>query len=629
MKNFYAEQKLVKRKSGLLLILFSFSVCFLCMSFIILHHAIFFNEVDISLYEGIEINQIISIEDNDLAYYLTLFIIIIFTAVFYKKNQLKKGGYFIAQKLGADLIHTDSHHALERQALDIVEQLALKFNIPVPYVYLLKHQSGVNGFVAGYNTKDAAIVLTRGALEYLNNNELRALITHEFYYIVTGKMQLHSKMISLLYGITFVGQLGEQILLSNLYLKNTKQKENNSFIAQFINGIFGSNLLGAILVFIGWIGVVLADIIKKIICINTIYNADKFVLNLKQDNTDLCDTLKVIEGLKTDNEIKHINIHEYGHLFFTDPQNKWYRLFKAQPTAINRLKNLTLNRHQTHIIKKREKLRCYMAENALKEVNYQSATRMNASQLITPVPLPVLPGIPSHLVNIAHQPKNAAIIIYSLMLSQDWKIKNLQLKYMVKQPHIDIHLLDQTESQLDLIALKYHFILIEIAISALKCLNPQQKLAIYHTINNLNEFDSKFDLLNWSLTELAAYHLNADKPAFKLMSNTQIKHAWLSLISFIALYECEDINLAEKAFLSAAEIAGYKNISFKPFQSPDISTAQKSIDVISRLQLRSKDKILKSLLFCAEYDGQINQSESILLFALSARFELPICEFNL
>src|ERR687888_51783 len=71
----------------------------------------------------------------------------------------------------------------------VVEAMAIASGVPVPEVYVLPDEPGINAFAAGWSTGDAAIAVTRGCLEQLNRDELQGVIAHEFSHVVNGDMR--------------------------------------------------------------------------------------------------------------------------------------------------------------------------------------------------------------------------------------------------------------------------------------------------------------------------------------------------------------------------------------------------------------------------------------------------------
>ncbi len=62
----------------------------------------------------------------------------------------------------------------ERKTLNVVEEMAIAAGIPVPPVYLLENEPGINAFAAGYASSDAVIGITRGAVRQLSRMNSRA-----------------------------------------------------------------------------------------------------------------------------------------------------------------------------------------------------------------------------------------------------------------------------------------------------------------------------------------------------------------------------------------------------------------------------------------------------------------------
>jgi hypothetical protein len=59
---------------------------------------------------------------------------------------------------------------------------------------------------------DAAIAVTRGALDRLNRDELQGVVAHEFSHILNGDMRLNIRLIGVLFGILMLGLIGRKVL---------------------------------------------------------------------------------------------------------------------------------------------------------------------------------------------------------------------------------------------------------------------------------------------------------------------------------------------------------------------------------------------------------------------------------
>lgn len=64
----------------------------------------------------------------------------------------------------------------------MVENLCITTGLPLPRLYIIE-SSQINAFATGRNPKNAAIAVTRGALEKLKNEELEGVLAHELSHI--------------------------------------------------------------------------------------------------------------------------------------------------------------------------------------------------------------------------------------------------------------------------------------------------------------------------------------------------------------------------------------------------------------------------------------------------------------
>ncbi len=77
---------------------------------------------------------------------------------------------------------------------EFANQMAISAGIPLPKLYVLPFEMGVNAFVAGFNEEDMVMVVTQGATEKLTNAELYGLLGHEFGHILHQDTKLNLRI---------------------------------------------------------------------------------------------------------------------------------------------------------------------------------------------------------------------------------------------------------------------------------------------------------------------------------------------------------------------------------------------------------------------------------------------------
>jgi len=126
----------------------------------------------------------------------------------FKIISLRRGGEAVAGMLGGLPISQATTNLNERKALNVVEEMAIASGLPVPPVFLLPEETGINAFAAGFKPGDAVIGLTRGCINHLSRDELQGVIGHEFSHILNGDMRLNIRLIGILHGILLIGMIG-------------------------------------------------------------------------------------------------------------------------------------------------------------------------------------------------------------------------------------------------------------------------------------------------------------------------------------------------------------------------------------------------------------------------------------
>ncbi len=119
----------------------------------------------------------------------------------YKTSVLSAGGGQVATSMGGTLVSADVQDPLRRRLRNVVEEMAIASGVPVPEIYVLEEEQGINAFAAGFSTSDAAIAVTRGTLEILSRDELQGVVAHEFSHILNGDMKLNVRLMGVLFGI--------------------------------------------------------------------------------------------------------------------------------------------------------------------------------------------------------------------------------------------------------------------------------------------------------------------------------------------------------------------------------------------------------------------------------------------
>ena len=170
--DFFARQDQARRKTKWLILYFIVAVVLLIV-------AIYF--VSLVVFAGVQAKQHHAYDDAPVQFVLwnpTIFLgatfgvlAVIFLGSAYKTNELAAGGSAVATLMGGRLVNQNTTDLNERKLLNVVEEMSIAAGVPMPQVYVLIDERGINAFAAGHTTGDAAIGVTRGCIEMLSRDE--------------------------------------------------------------------------------------------------------------------------------------------------------------------------------------------------------------------------------------------------------------------------------------------------------------------------------------------------------------------------------------------------------------------------------------------------------------------------
>ncbi len=160
-----------------------------------------------------------------------------------KTLSLRGGGAAVARSMGATAVMPDTANPAWRRLRNVVEELAIASGVPVPEIYVMENEAGINAFAAGYSPADAAVCVTQGCLDKLTRDELQGVLAHEFSHVLNGDMRLNIQLIGLLFGILVIGIVGRLLMYSGGRVRS-RRGSNGTSVA----------MIGLALLAIGYVG---------------------------------------------------------------------------------------------------------------------------------------------------------------------------------------------------------------------------------------------------------------------------------------------------------------------------------------------------------------------------------------
>ena len=92
--------------------------------------------------------------------------------------------------------------------------MAIASGVPMPEVYVLEDEDGINAFAAG-NHPPTPPSPSRAARTRLNRDELQGVIAHEFSHILNGDMRLNMRLMGWTFGLLAIAIVARIVLQSS------------------------------------------------------------------------------------------------------------------------------------------------------------------------------------------------------------------------------------------------------------------------------------------------------------------------------------------------------------------------------------------------------------------------------
>ena len=233
--DFFTQQEKAKRYTKILLLYFLIAVALIVVA---VNVVIYYFFIFLELYPYTPQHWF----SGALVYYISAATcLLIFSGSLIRWFKLKSGGHAVAAMVGAKRISLNTSDVKQRQLINVVEEMSIASGVPVPGLYVLESEAGINAFVAGYLPTEAVMVVTAGAIENFSRDEIQGVVAHEYSHILNGDMQINIRLMAILAGVLMISSLGH--LLISGQSRSHRSRDSG-----------GSVVLGFLLLMVGYIG---------------------------------------------------------------------------------------------------------------------------------------------------------------------------------------------------------------------------------------------------------------------------------------------------------------------------------------------------------------------------------------
>jgi Zn-dependent protease with chaperone function len=541
----------------------------------------------------------------------------------YKVSSLAAGGgAAVAEELGGRQVDPNSRDPMERRLLNVVEEMSIASGMPVPPVYVLDQDEGINAFAAGTKPRQAGVAVTRGCLEQLDRDELQGVIGHEFSHVLNGDMRMNLRLIGILHGILLLALIGRGMLRGSTHSRNRNSG--------------GGALLGLAFLVIGYIGVFFGRLIKAGISRQREYLADASAVQFTRNPSGIAGALKKIGGLSEGSRVAHPRAEEASHMFFGNALelSLFTRLLATHPPLEERIRRLQPG--FTPVESKAAAAVAAAPEGAMGFAGGQgspapeqfSAAVGQVSDAHVEYARLLLARIPDELEEDCRRADGVEAVAYALFIDPEADLAGRQLREVERRRGAD--LARRTREHADWLhrtGPEVRLPVADLAQAGLRELDEERRALLTAVVDALIQADQRISLGEYAQRRILLTWLRPEEARLdnKSPDVPRLRRDIRVLLSFLAYAGAQSQDNADGAYAAAAERAPVDNL--EPVLARDqlqLKDLDQSLSRLAALKPRFRKGLVEACAAAIVHDQRIRPAEGELLRAVCDALDCPM-----
>ncbi len=571
-----------------------------------------------------------------LAWTSALTLAFIGVAALMRTARLSAGGSQVARELGGVEVDADPADPLRRRLRNLVEEMALAAGVPVPEIFVLEREAGINALAAGYTPADAAVAVTRGALEKLDRDQLQGVVAHELSHIVNGDTRIDIRLMGALFGILAISLIGRR--LSGAGARTGRPG--------------AAVLIGWALRLIGALGLLAGRLVKAALARQREYLADASAVQFTRNPEGIAGALRRI-AVEPSGSLLSVDTEEVSHMTFGEGTRT--RLLSSHPPLEERLRRIDPRFHPAQLKALAKRLQSVQANSAPKAditaptTPTPAPTRaappgdtetLDAADLLATIGDPgqaalvsaalVVESLPGGLLAAARSPEWAPSLLCLLLLAPDTEMRERQALIVARG------LGAEAERRLGHLAAEHphpaprqRLPLAEIAFPALKRRPREDLIRLDRTIEILVQADGQVDVFEYALARMLRVQIADALAPERVRLAGRLNLSKLETDARALILALAEVGHADDASARAAEAAGLAQAGWASSSGPRLrETWREAFDRVltplDSLRPRAKGSLVAALLATVTWDHRVTVAEAEALRAICAVLHVPL-----
>ena len=590
---------------------------------------------------GVSIRTFLELQAPILIGTAVLATLLIVGATAFKTAVLSSGGSRVAVDMGGTLVSPDVQDPLRRRLRNVVEEMAIASGTPVPEIYVLEQENGINAFAAGFAPGDAAIAVTRGTLELLNREELQGVIGHEFSHILNGDMRLNIRLMSVLFGIMVLALIGRMVLRSGHHASIVSSRRGRGAPAVLVIGL-GLTILGAV-------GVFFARAIKASVSRQREYLADASAVQFTRQTEGLANALKKIGGFSDGSLIQAADPEEVSHMLF-GAGTRLSGMFATHPPLTKRIQALDPHFDARDYPIVDQHSRQVVDDGTAADRAHAGVTTALAGGSAAALPESILAtvgdpqsghvefasqlrqSIPELLYDAAHSLELAYLLTVALILDGSGRVLDRQLNLAKERLGRErVQLVKQYYDAISKTGAEYRLPLLEIAFPALKRRPAPQLGYLIELARRLIDVDGEIDLYEYCFYRILVSNLGqavdpASRRRRRRTAREPVRRAAIDLLRVIATHGHADNDGRQRAFAAGTAVFGDwgGKFSYSADHKHSVTVLDQSLEILLALNGKGKQMLLEAVTAVVMSDKKLSIAEAELIRAICASLNCPL-----
>lgn len=551
----------------------------------------------------------------------------------YRWITLRAGGEAVARMMGGTRILPNAPGARleEQQLLNVVEEMAIAAGMPVPAVFVMRNEPGINAFAAGFTTADAVVAVSQGALQQFTREELQAVVGHEFSHILNGDMRMNLKLTAILFGILSITHIGRILLHASAGAQDSggKSKRNNTAGAIALGGIA--------LIALGYLGYFFGRLIQAAVSRQREFLADASAVQFTRNPDAMASALDKIRVTALSSILLNPSAEEISHSFYAQGFNDfplpWFDTHPPLETRIKAIQPhfnftkpsiapLTKYTHTTRnaaqppprlAVAPREAIACMASIGT-----FATEQVLRAQSFIGHLPAP--------LYTAAHDPEGARTLILGLLLDKNPEVRARQCT-TPGMDGLDAELL----RQLSALDARQRLPLLQITLGALRTISPEEQDRLVALAQQLADADERVSIFEYALLSLLKRYLDRQRNPRRAAHVRHVTPAAiagpaevvLSFITYAGNPKAEDAeNIFAAGLRTTPSLRG--KLKLLPATECNFRRLDEALGELAAALPILKQQILLAAAQTAAEDGVVALEEAELLRAIACALDCPM-----